>query len=215
MFKKSSFAWVMSPLLMASFLFPQVSWAQRAPSPGTSGGTSGSNPTGGSNTIFGVPSPGTSATRSGSNPTGGSNTVFGVPVTITAPGAGGFQPVSGSLTVTPGADGQPPTISISSPTILAAVNAAGTNAVIIFSTGTLTQQQIAILVSAVATEATTLQATVPVEIVVSTLTGSETLTTLGEAFTALSDDIGNVDNIPNGAFSLQVGTVEVVINPRQ
>ena len=192
MFKRTSWAWAMSPLLALALSSTQVSLAQ-SPSKGPAGSTSGNVPT------------------------AASNTTFSVPVTVSAPGAGGSTPVSGNLAVTTGAAGQPPTIS-APPAITNAVAAAGTSAVITLSTGNLTQQQIATLVSAVATVTTSLQGSVPGEIIVSTLQGNNTIgqqtfTTLSQAFTALSAGLGNVANIPNGAFSLQVGEVRVNLIP--
>ncbi len=156
---------------------------------------------------------------SGNNPTGGSQTVFSIPITISAPGTvGGFQPVSGNIIITASSTpGGPPTVTLPA-TIAAALNTAGSNAVITFSTGSLSQQQIVALVSALSlTVASNTNSTVAggiiVEVQSSTgaTTSSSVANTFGAAITALATQLAALP--AGGVVTLQVGNVRVVISP--
>ena len=162
-------------------------------------------------------SQGTAGTTSGSNPTGGSQTVISVPTTISAPGtAGGFQPVSANVTIATTPGGQ---VTVTIPAVIAtAVNTAGSNAVITFSTGSLSQVQIAALVSALSpTVASNTSADVAGGIVIEsqsggTTTSSQTVTTFAAAITALGAVMASAP--PGGRVSIQVGNIKVVVSPR-
>ncbi len=165
----------------------------------------------------GAPSRGPAGFTSGSAPTGGSQTVISVPTTITAPGGGGVQPVSGNISVTTTAGGQP--VVTIPPAISTAVSTAGSNAVITFSTGSLSQQQIATLVSAVApTVVNNTNAEVPGGVTIETQSStggtisSSTATTMGAAITALATQLASPSS--GGRVSIQVGNVRVVISSR-
>jgi hypothetical protein len=165
------------------------------------------------------PSRGTAGSISGNAPTGGSQTPISVPTTISAPGTfGGFQPVSANVTITPATTpgGQ---VTVTVPAVIAtAVNAAGSNAVITFSTGSLSQIQIAALVSALSpTVANNINGEVPGGIVIEsqsggTTTSSQTVTTFAAAIAALGAGIAAAP--PGGRISIQVGGIRVVISPR-
>ncbi|MEB3189113.1 MAG: hypothetical protein VKL42_02055 [Snowella sp.] len=192
MIKVKLFAWAVSPLLLLSLISPPVALAQNN-----------------------SPSKGTSGTLSGSNPTAGSQTAISVPVTVTAPGAGGFQPVTAVITIVPGTGGAPPTVTVPT-TIQTAVNTAGTNAVVTFSTGSLTQTQVATLVSATPTIVASLGGDVPGTITVSTTQGNNTTssaqaTTLGDAATLMTTAVANAPS--NGIVVLEVNDITVRISP--
>jgi hypothetical protein len=164
-------------------------------------------------------SQGTAGTTSGSNPTGGSQTVISVPTTISAPGtAGGFQPVSANVTIIPATTpGGQVTVTVPAP-IATAVNTAGSNAVITFSTGSLSQVQVAALVSALSpTVASNTSANVGGGIVIEsqsggTTTSSQTVTTFAAAITTLGAVMASAP--PGGRVSIQVGGIRVVVSPR-
>lgn len=156
---------------------------------------------------------------SGSNPTGASQTVISVPATISAPGTvGGFQPVTANVVITPpSTPGGQPTITVPAP-IATAVNTAGSNAVITFSTGSLNQQQIVALVAALApTVVNNTNADVPAGIIVESqsstgvTTSSSVANTFGAASTALATQLAAPP--AGGVVTLQVGNILVVISP--
>jgi hypothetical protein len=190
MIKVNLFAWAVSPLLLLSLISSPVALAQS-------------------------PSKGTAGTGSGSNPTAGSQTAISVPVTVTAPGAGGFQPVTGVITIVPGTSGAPPTITVPA-AIQTAVNTAGASAVITLSTGSLTQQQLATLVSATPTIVASLGGDVPGTITISTTqddntTSTVTAATLGEAASLMTTAVA--DAPANGIVVLEIGDVTVRLSP--
>lgn len=157
---------------------------------------------------------------SGSNPTGASQTVISVPATISAPGTvGGFQPVTANVVITPpSTPGGQPTITIPAP-IATAVNTAGSNAVITFSTGSLSQQQIVALVSAVSpTVASNTNSTVAggVTVEVQSSAGATTSSSVANTFGAAITQLATTLAAPpaGGRVSIRVGNVRVVISPR-
>jgi hypothetical protein len=109
------------------------------------------------------------------------------------------------------------TVTVPAP-IAAAVNTAGSNAVITFSTGSLSQVQVAALVSALSpTVASNTSADVAGGIVIEgqsggTTTSSQTVTTFAAAITALGSIMAAAP--PGGRVSIQVGGIRVVISPR-
>ena len=152
-----------------------------------------------------TPSGGTAGTSSGSNPTGGSQTVISVPFV----GTGSGYSVNSSVTITPGTGGAPPTVSVPAP-VSALLNAAGSSVSLVFSTGTLSQQQIATLVASAPSIVTNLEGKVPGTIVVTTNGGAEQLfTTFAAAQTALR---GFTGSNPTGPFTLKAGNVTVSVN---
>ena len=164
------------------------------------------------------PSRGPAGSISGNAPTGGSQTPISVPTTISAPGAGGFQPVSANVTITPATTpgGQ---VTVTVPVAIAtAVNAAGSNAVITFSTGSLSQVQVAALVSALSpTVASNINGEVPGTIIIEsqsggTTTSSQIVTTFAAAIAVLGSGMASAP--PGGSISIQVGGIRVVISPR-
>lgn len=192
MIKVKLFAWAVSPLLLLSLISSPIALAQNNP-----------------------PSKGPAAFPSGNAPTAGSQTAISVPVTVTAPGLGGFQPVSGVITIVPGTNGAPPTITIPA-AIQTALNTAGTNAVVTFSTGSLTQTQVATLVSATPTIVASLGGDVPGTITVSTTQGNNTTSTataatLGDAATLMTTAVANAPS--NGIVVLEVNDITVRISP--
>ena len=156
---------------------------------------------------------------SGNAPTAGSQTSISVPTTISAPGtAGGFQPVSANVTITPATTpgGQ---VTVTVPAAIAtAVNTAGSNAVITFSTGSLSQVQVAALVSALSpTVASNINGEVPGTIIIEsqsggTTTSSQIVTTFAAAIAVLGSGMASAP--PGGGISIQVGGIRVVISPR-
>ncbi|UXE61980.1 MAG: hypothetical protein KA717_03475 [Woronichinia naegeliana WA131] len=136
-----------------------------------------------------------------------------MPVTVTPPG--GIQPFNDLITIVPGTNGGPLTIIIP-PTITTAVNEAGTNIIIVFSTGSLTQQQLATLVSATPTIVASLGGDVPGTITISTTqdnntTSTVTAATLGEAASLMTTAVA--DAPANGIVVLEIGDVTVRISP--
>ena len=190
MIKVNLFAWTVSPLLLLSLMSSPVTLAQNTPSKGPAG------------------------FPSGNAPTAGSQTAISVPVTVFTPG--GFQTaVVGVVTIVPGTNGDPLTIIIP-PEIAAAANAAGSNVVITFSTGSLTQQQLATLVSATPTIVASLGGDVPGTITISTTqdnntTSTVTAATLGEAASLMTTAVA--DAPANGIVVLEIGDVTVRISP--
>ena len=107
MIKVNLFAWTVSSLVLLSLISSPVTLAQ---------------------------SQGPAGFPSGNTPTAGSQTPISVPVTVSTPG--GFQTVIDVVTIVPGTNGAPPTITIP-PAIQTAVNTAGASAIITLSTGSL------------------------------------------------------------------------------
>jgi hypothetical protein len=189
MIKVNLFAWTVSPLLLLSLMSSPVTLAQNTPSKGPAG------------------------FPSGNAPTAGSQTPISVPVTVSTPG--GFQPVIDVVTIVPGTNGAPPTITIP-PAIQTAVNTAGASAIITLSTGSLTQQQLATLVSATPTIVASLGGDVPGTITISTTqddntTSTVTAATLGEAASLMTTAVANAP--ANGIVVLEIGDVTVRISP--
>lgn len=192
MIKVKLFAWAVSPLLLLSLISPPFALAQNN-----------------------SPSKGTAGTISGSNPTAGSQTAISVPFTVTAPGAGGLQPVTGVITIVPGTSGAAPTITVPA-AIQTAVNTAGASAVVTLSAGSLTQQQLATLVSATPTIVASLGGDVQGGITVSTTQDNNTIstataTTLGEAGSLITTAVANTP--ANGIVVLEIGDITVRISP--
>ena len=186
MIKVNLFAWTVSPLVLLSLISSPVTLAQ---------------------------SQGPAGFPSGNAPTAGSQTPISVPVTVTPPG--GIQPFNDLITIVPGTNGGPLTIIIP-PTITTAVNEAGTNIIIVFRTGSLTQQQIATLTSAIPTIVTSLegevQGTITVSIIQDNNTiGTVTAATLGEAASLSTEAVANAP--ANGIVVLEIGDVTVRISP--
>ncbi len=186
MIKVNLFAWTVSPLVLLSLISSPVTLAQ---------------------------SKGPAGFLSGNAPTAGSQTPISVPVTVTPPG--GIQPFNDLITIVPGTNGGPLTIIIP-PTITTAVNEAGTNIIIVFSTGSLTQQQLATLVSATPTIVASLGGDVPGTITISTTqdnntTSTVTAATLGEAASLMTTAVA--DAPANGIVVLEIGDVTVRISP--
>jgi hypothetical protein len=131
---------------------------------------------------------------------------------------GGFQPVSGDITITPPTTpGGQVTVTIP-PAIATAVSAAGSNAVITFSAGTVSQQQVVALVAALApTVVNNTNADVPAGIIVESqsstgvTTSSSVTNTFGAAITALATQLAAPP--AGGVVTLQVGNILVVISP--
>jgi len=187
MIKVNLFAWTVSPLVLLSLISSPVTLAQ---------------------------SQGPAGFPSGNTPTAGSQTPISVPVTVFTPG--GFQPaVVGVVTIVPGTNGAPPTITIP-PVIQTAVNTAGASAIITLSTGSLTQQQLATLVSATPTIVASLGGEVTGTITISTTqnnntTSAVTAATLGEAASLMTTAVANAP--ANGIVVLEIGDVTVRISP--
>lgn len=186
MIKVNLFAWTVSPLVLLSLISSPVTLAQ---------------------------SQGPAGFPSGNTPTAGSQTPISVPVTVFTPG--GFQTaVVGVVTIVPGTNGAPPTITIS-PAIQAAVNAAGGAVIIDFRTGSLTQQQLATLASTTPTIVTSLEGEVQGTITVSIIQGNNTTsantaTTLAEASALLTESLAAA---PGGSsIALGVGDITVIIS---
>jgi len=188
MIKVNLFAWTVSPLVLLSLISSPVTLAQ---------------------------SQGPAGFPSGNTPTAGSQTAISVPVTVTAPGAGGFQPVTGVITIVPGANGAPPTITVPA-AIQTAVNTTGASAVITLSTGSLTQVQLSTLVSATPTIVASLGGEVQGGITVSTTQGNNTTSTataatLGEAASLMTTAVANAPS--NGIVVLEIGDITVRLSP--
>jgi hypothetical protein len=187
MIKVNLFAWTVSPLVLLSLISSPVTLAQ---------------------------SQGPAGFPSGNTPTAGSQTPISVPVTVSTPG--GFQTaVVGVVTIVPGTNGAPPTITIP-PVIQTAVNTAGASAIITLSTGSLTQQQLATLVSATPTIVASLGGEVTGTITISTTqdnntTSAVTAATLGEAASLMTTAVANAP--ANGIVVLEIGDVTVRISP--
>ena len=186
MIKVNLFAWTVSPLVLLSLISSPVTLAQ---------------------------SQGPAGFPSGNTPTAGSQTPISVPVTVSTPG--GFQPVIDVVTIVPGTNGAPPTITIPA-AIQTAVNTAGASAIIILSAGSLTQQQLATLVSATPTIVASLGGEVPDTITVSTTQDNNTIstataTTLGEAGSLITTAVANTP--ANGIVVLEIGDITVRISP--
>ena len=186
MIKVNLFAWTVSPLVLLSLISSPVTLAQ---------------------------SQGPAGFPSGNTPTAGSQTPISVPVTVSTPG--GFQTVIDVVTIVPGTNGAPPTITIP-PVIQTAVNTAGASAIITLSTGSLTQQQLATLVSATPTIVASLGGDVPGTITISTTqddntTSTVTAATLGEAASLMTTAVANAP--ANGIVVLEIGDVTVRISP--
>jgi hypothetical protein len=187
MIKVNLFAWTVSPLVLLSLISSPVTLAQ---------------------------SQGPAGFPSGNTPTAGSQTPISVPVTVSTPG--GFQTaVAGVVTIVPGTNGAPPTITIP-PVIQTAVNTAGASAIITLSTGSLTQQQLATLVSATPTIVASLGGEVTGTITISTTqdnntTSAVTAATLGEAASLMTTAVANAP--ANGIVVLEIGDVTVRISP--
>jgi hypothetical protein len=119
------------------------------------------------------------------------------------------------VTIVPGTNGAPPTITIP-PVIQTAVNTAGASAIITLSTGSLTQQQLATLVSATPTIVASLGGEVTGTITISTTqdnntTSAVTAATLGEAASLMTTAVANAP--ANGIVVLEIGDVTVRISP--
>ena len=187
MIKVNLFAWTVSPLVLLSLISSPVTLAQ---------------------------SQGPAGFPSGNTPTAGSQTPISVPVTVSTPG--GFQTaVVGVVTIVPGTNGAPPTITIP-PAIQAAVNAAGGGVIIVFRTGSLIQQRLATLASATPTIVASLGGDVPETITISTTqdnntTSTVTAATLGEAASLMTTAVANAP--ANGIVVLEIGDVTVRISP--
>ena len=187
MIKVNLFAWTVSPLVLLSLISSPVTLAQ---------------------------SQGPAGFPSGNTPTAGSQTPISVPVTVSPPG-GVQTAVVGVITIVPGTNGAPPTITIP-PAIQTAVNTAGASAIIILSTGSLTQQQLATLVIATPTIVASLGGDVQGGITVSTTqdnntTSTATATTLGEAGSLITTAVANAP--ANGIVVLEIGDITVRISP--
>ena len=187
MIKVNLFAWTVSPLVLLSLISSPVTLAQ---------------------------SQGPAGFPSGNTPTAGSQTPISVPVTVFTPG-GVQTAVVGVVTIVPGTNGAPPTITIP-PAIQTAVNTAGASAIITLSTGSLTQQQLATLVSATPTIVASLGGDVPGTITISTTqddntTSTVTAATLGEAASLMTTAVANAP--ANGIVVLEIGDVTVRISP--
>jgi hypothetical protein len=119
------------------------------------------------------------------------------------------------VTIVPGTNGAPPTITIP-PVIQTAVNTAGASAIITLSTGSLTQQQLATLVSATPTIVASLGGEVTGTITINTTqnnntTSAVTAATLGEAASLMTTAVANAP--ANGIVVLEIGDVTVRISP--
>lgn len=187
MIKVNLFAWTVSPLVLLSLISSPVTLAQ---------------------------SQGPAGFPSGNAPTAGSQTPISVPVTVSPPG-GVQTAVVGVITIVPGTNGAPPTITIPA-AIQTAVNTAGASAIIILSAGSLTQQQLATLVSATPTIVASLGGDVQGGITVSTTQDNNTIstataTTLGEAGSLITTAAANAP--ANGIVVLEIGDITVRISP--
>lgn len=187
MIKVNLFAWTVSPLVLLSLISSPVTLAQ---------------------------SQGPAGFPSGNTPTAGSQTPISVPVTVSTPG--GFQTaVAGVITIVPGTNAAPPTITVPA-AIQTAVNTAGASAVITLSTGSLTQVQLSTLVSATPTIVASLGGDVPGTITISTTqdnntTSAATAATLGEAASLMTTAVANAP--ANGIVVLEVNDITVRISP--
>jgi hypothetical protein len=156
-------------------------------------------------TLAQTPSGGVAGTTSGNNPTGGSQTTIAVPFV----GTGNGFTVNSNVTVTPGANGAPPNVSVPAP-VAALLNAAGSSVSIAFSTGTLSQQQIATLIASAPAIVTTLDGGVAGNIVLTTAGGPEqTFTSFAGAQSVLTSF---TTSNPTGTFTLTVGNITVSVN---
>ena len=187
MIKVNLFAWTVSPLVLLSLISSPVTLAQ---------------------------SQGPAGFPSGNTPTAGSQTPISVPVTVFTPG-GVQTAVVGVVTIVPGTNGAPPTITIPA-AIQAAVNAAGGGVIIVFRTGSLIQQRLAALASATPTIVASLGGDVQGGITVSTAqdnntTSTATATTLGEAGSLITTAVANAP--ANGIVVLEIGDITVRISP--
>lgn len=191
MFKNLSGIWLMSSLLIAGLCSPPSAFAQ-SPSKGPAGNTSGSTPTAGSETNFGVPATGST---------------LGTP---------SFQSVNTNITTTTSPSGQ---VTVTAPpAITQAVTTAGTTLANTFSAGTSSQQQTAALLSSPTTVVNSTEATVSGQIVIESNQGgqtvtTETYTTMGQAFDALNTGVNTSSS--DTSFTMEVNGVEVTINSPQ
>lgn len=160
------------------------------------------------------PSKVTAGTASGGGTNGSSNTNFSVPVNATG---NAITPASPQITFVLQPDGS---LAITiPPAVTQAVNTAGTNLQLTFATGSLSQQQIAVLVSALPAIVNSLNGGVPGTVVLQPLQGNsnqpagapQVFTTLGDAFVALQTQFINANT--QRAFSLSVGDVKVTLRP--
>jgi len=210
MFKRISWAWVMSPLLTASLLAPQVAFAGQGGQAGNNSGNTGA--TGGANTSIGIPpSRGDAGFTSGGSSTAGSNTVFSIPVTVFNQNTNVIPGLSDQgVTATVNADGS--LIVNVPPALQNALNATGRVAIVDLRQGNLSQQNLANLLSVGLAIANSMQGEVPGGISLTTTTGGQSSTnsyaTFQELFNAISPLVGTTGT----TFSIQVGDVTVTLN---
>jgi hypothetical protein len=142
-----------------------------------------------------TPSGGVAGTVSGNNPTGGSQTPISVPIQI-----GGATPLATGITISNSG-----AVTLS-PGLQTSLNGLGQGITATFSTGTISQVQIATLIAAAPSISNSLSGQVAGDVTVTINGVTTTFSTLGLAQTALSTALGAT---PNAPFTLTAGTVTV------
>ena len=144
-----------------------------------------------------TPSGGGAGTLSGNNPTGGSQTAVSVPIQI-----GGTTPLATGITVSNSG------VVTLSPGLQTSLNGLGQGITATFSTGTISQVQIATLIAAAPSISNSLNGQVQGSVTVTINGQTTTFSTLGLAQTSLSNSLSAT---PNSPFTLTAGNVTVKV----
>jgi hypothetical protein len=143
------------------------------------------------------PSRGVAGTVSGNNPTGGSQTPISVPIQL-----GGITPLATGITISNGG------VVTLSPGLQASLNGLGRGIIATFSTGTISQVQIATLLAAAPSISRSLSGKVEGDVTVTIDGVTTTFDTLGGAQALLSSVLSTN---PNAPFTLTAGKVTVKV----
>jgi hypothetical protein len=177
--KSFFFALSLTPLLLTAWQLPNQAQTGNSPSLGTAGGASGGGTT------------------------GSSGTVLSVPTTVTGAGLGS---ATGNLEINFTPEGTP--ILTVPPVLQTAVSSTARSVSVTFSTGSLSQQQVAQVVSALPAIATSLGASISTPVTV----GGQSFTNLGSALTAVQNQVSGPGN---GLVTVRIGTTSIRISPAQ